>query len=243
MTTEHAGYSTAVEPYFSCSSSVVYLGDCREILPSLTTRVQAVITDPPFFMPAVHYQARTHWQRTWSDTSILSTFWGSMLDLLLPVTLRSGHVLVFCNADSYPVFYPEMYRRFDHLACLIWDKKNLGLGRVWRHRHEMIIASRWQTSKFSETGGSRSDILECKAVHASRREHPVEKPIELLSQLIEPTTHIGDTVLDPFSGGGSTALAAVALGRRAIAIEKEERYAEIIAKRLSSFEQRVSGST
>ena len=63
------------------------------------------------------------------------------------------------------------------------------------------------------------------------RVHPNEKPVSLMRYLL--TKHDGEIILDPFMGSGTTLRAAKDLGRRAIGIEIEERYAEIAAKRLA----------
>jgi site-specific DNA-methyltransferase (adenine-specific) len=219
-------------PYYADDLVTLYHGDCREILPMLS-RVDAVVTDPPFFMPAAHFQSRVKWQRSWGDVSILGTFWSATLDLLLPRLKETGHLVTFCNGDSYPVFYPEMYRRFDVLKCLVWDKGHVGLGRVWRHQHELAIAARWAES-FVDIGGKlRSDVIKAKATPSADRDHPVEKPPALLREIIEPITPRGGVVLDPFMGGGTTLLAARDLGRLAVGIETEERYCELAAKRFA----------
>ena len=219
-----------MKPYYDDGHGIViYHGDCRELE---LRGVDAVVTDPPFFMPADHFQSRVKWQRSWGDVSVLGTFWRATLDVLVPTLKGTGHLVTFCNGDSYPVFYPEMYRRFDVMKCLVWDKGHVGLGRIWRHQHELAIAARWRES-FVDIGGKLwTDVISVKATSSCDREHPVEKPERLLAQIIQPITPLGGLVLDPFMGGGSTIVAAKALGRRAVGIEIEERYCEIAAKRL-----------
>lgn len=63
--------------------------------------------------------------------------------------------------------------------------------------------------------------------------HPTEKPIEFVRNIIEISTNEGDVVLDPFAGSGTTGVACKQLGRKYILIEKEEKYVEIIKSRLA----------
>lgn len=223
---------TLPKPYYQDERATIYCGDCREILPELG-KVDAVITDPPFFMPATHYQSRVDWQRSWSDTSVLGAFWSQIVDLCVSRLKRSGHMLTFCNADSFAVFYPEMYRRFDYLKSLVWDKGHVGLGRVWRNQHELVIAARWKEAEFVEDGKLRADVMQFKATPSADRSHPVEKPVEMLAWLIEPVVPVGGVVCDPFMGSGTTIDAARRNGRNAVGIEGEERYCELAANRLS----------
>lgn len=64
--------------------------------------------------------------------------------------------------------------------------------------------------------------------------HPTTKPLKLLSWLITLGTREGDVVLDPFVGSGTTCIAAKALGREYIGIEREEDYVEIVRKRVAA---------
>lgn len=221
-----------MKPYYQDALVTIYHGDCREVLSAIVPEsIDLVLTDPPFFMPATHYQSRVEWQRSWSDTTVLAAFWRAVVDGVVPLLRPTGHMLTFCNGDSYPVFYPEMYRRFDYLKSLVWDKGHVGLGRVWRNQHELIIAARWNASVFNEDGKLRADVIRCNATPSSDRAHPVEKPVALLGALIVPTTKPGDAVLDPFCGSGTTLDAAKRHNRKAIGIEGEERYCEIAAER------------
>jgi len=65
--------------------------------------------------------------------------------------------------------------------------------------------------------------------------HPTVKPMKLMSYLITLGSREGDVILDPFSGSGTTACAAIQLNRKFIAIEKEEEYIEIIKARIEYF--------
>jgi site-specific DNA-methyltransferase (adenine-specific) len=221
-----------VKPYYEQDGITIYHGDCREVM-GLLTGIDVVLTDPPFFMPATHYQSRANWRRTWGDTSILAIFWDVVTDGMLSALKRTGHLLTFCNHESYPVFYPILYGKLDYLKSLVWDKGHVGLGRVWRNQHELIIAARWSTSTFNEDGKLRADVLSFSATPSQHRDHPVQKPLALLTELAAVTAPDGGTILDPFMGSGSTLLAAQKLNLQAIGIEIEERYCEIAAQRLS----------
>lgn len=68
---------------------------------------------------------------------------------------------------------------------------------------------------------------------SARGEHPAIMPLELAARAIRLSTWPGETVFDPFSGTGTTLLAARQLGRRAVGIEVSERYCELAARRLA----------
>lgn len=63
-------------------------------------------------------------------------------------------------------------------------------------------------------------------------EHPTQKPEKLLAKIILASTNKGDLILDPFAGSGTTAVVAKKLGRRFVAIEADENYCLLAAKRL-----------
>lgn len=68
------------------------------------------------------------------------------------------------------------------------------------------------------------------------RFHPTQKPVELIKRLIIASSNEGDTVLDPFSGSGSTQLAAIQLKRNYIAIELDEKYYNVGLERIKDYE-------
>ena len=88
-----------------------------------------------------------------------------------------------------------------------------------------------------------TDIWTFPSVRPYKGKHPAEKPIALLEHAIEATTFPGDIVLDCFAGSGSTALAALRTGRRAIAIELAPEWVDYAALRLELSPLRVLTSS
>jgi len=69
---------------------------------------------------------------------------------------------------------------------------------------------------------------------ASTRDHPAPYPLEIAHRLISMFSFVGDTVLDPFAGTGTTAVAAAAIGRNSISVDVQDSYVLMAAKRLAS---------
>lgn len=116
---------------------------------------------------------------------------------------------------------------------LIWDTKGaLGMGAMdlpWKPAHQEVYVI---GSGFS--GKRTTDVLTYAPVQSmsrNGREHPHQKPISLMRDLIAKCPD--GTIAAPFAGSGSTLVAAKLLGRKSIGVELEERYCEIIAKRCS----------
>jgi len=73
--------------------------------------------------------------------------------------------------------------------------------------------------------------------------HPTEKPLEIMKRLVEMLTPEGGTVLDPFCGSGTTAIACKELNRNYICIEKEKEYFDIACKRVNQPRETVENDT
>ncbi len=68
---------------------------------------------------------------------------------------------------------------------------------------------------------------------AQNEGHPTSKPLPMVADWVRLFTNPGDLILDPFAGSGTTLRAAKDEGRRAIGVELDERYCEVVARRLS----------
>ncbi len=218
-----------IKPYYQDEAVTLYHGDCREILPQLTTPVDLVLTDPPFYLPAHIGTSRKVWPRSLSEVAIMEGYFRDAFGQFLGKLSLTGAAYIFCDSTSYAVFLSLLYPAFDRTQCIVWNKGKGGLGNGWRHSHELIIHGAFVGTEYEE--GFRCDVIECAPVHSDTRKHQSEKPVSLMQQLM--IAHPSDLVLDPFAGSGTTLRAAKDLGRKAIGVEIEEKYCEIAAKRMS----------
>lgn len=235
-------YDLNVESYIEIGMdlNMVYLGDCHDLMKKIkSSSIDTIVTDPPFFIPAEHYQSRKDWGgKRYSDCSILRIFWDNILEEICRILKPTGHLFVFCNCESYPVFYIPTYDRFHKVKSLVWDKTRVGLGHIFRHQHELIIWARYLDSVFIDDHKLRADVIKIPATLSQDRDHPVEKPEKLLIELIEPTTPIHGIVCDPFAGSGTTLSAAKRVNRNFIGFELDPDWHKVAEKRISaSYEQ------
>lgn len=102
---------------------------------------------------------------------------------------------------------------------------------------EMEAASFIRTDEYS----SLFSTIWSDVPGASLKEHPAPYPLEIATRLIKMFSFVGDTVLDPFGGTGTTALAALQLGRSSVTYEVEEKYLPLIMRRLGA-RKRLDGN-
>ena len=214
------------------SDVTLHLGDCLDVMRSMPDGcVDAVVTDPPYFLPARHYSTRKEFPRSLCDLSILEHFFRDVFAEIARITKPTGVWYVFCDGQSYPVFFALAYRHARRSVPLVWDKQVAINGYSWRHQHELILFSEMENAPAVPTGDG--DILTCRAVPVDDRDHPAQKPIDLLSRLIRKSTQPQSVILDPFAGSCSTGVACIREGRSFIGIEREPAYHAIAEARIA----------
>jgi len=210
----------------------VYNMDCMDGFDRLEDdSIDLIVIDPPYFLPANHYNTRKKYRRNLADLGILEHFFRDVFKEIGRVLKPTGRIYVFCDGQSYPIFFYHLYPFCKSVRPLIWDKKTSINGYSWRHQHEIIIFAEMPETKPVPTGDG--DILRYPAVKASLRKHQAEKPVELLMRLIKKSSQEKDIVLDCFGGGGSTGIACKNTNRNYILFEKSKEYCDIAIKRLS----------
>ena len=210
----------------------VHCADCLEFMRDMPDNcVDLVLTDPPYFLPAQSYvgaRGKGYPKRTLADTSPLKAYFHLICGELDRITKPDGTWYLFCDGQSYPIFYEAMFPHCKHVRPLIWDKMVSYNGYTWRHGHELIAWGERAETKRVPTGDS--DILRCRGVKQKDRLHPAEKPVELHQKLIRK--HEPGIVLDSFAGSGSVQGACVREARHFVGIEISPEYCDIAEKRI-----------
>jgi DNA modification methylase len=189
-------------PYYEHGGITIYHGDCREILPSLPV-CDLLLTDPPYGIGiAANPVRQAHERSDWDNATPDRATLGLCLSMAQHQIVWGGNYFGLPASQCF----------------LVWDK-----GQPQDFSLAMCEQA-WTNLKMPAK-------LYRKSVLSYKKQHPTEKPVELLKWCIErvPTAR---TVIDPFAGSGSTGEAAKMTGRSAVLIEREERYCEIAAKRL-----------
>lgn len=224
-------------PYYERDGVILHLGDCRDVLPGLEREsVDLLLTDPPYGVGWQSNSRGTKFAKIEGDDGSLD-----VAAALVPAGLalrRNRHGYVF---GAFELQHP-LYAK----ATLTWDKELLGAGDVtstWAPSSEPIMwvfraADRAAANVKGGTVPARlrqGSVLRYRRPNAKQvSRHPTEKPVPLLRRLVESSSFPGEVVLDPFAGVGSTLVAAVAEGRRAVGVELDEGYAEIAASRIDA---------
>lgn len=200
--------------------------------------VDTVVTDPPYFLPARHYATRKKFPRSLADLSMLEHFYRDWFVETSRVLKPSGCWYVFCDGQSYPAFFAVAYPHAKRAVPLVWDKQVSINGYSWRPSHELILYVERDETPLVPTGDG--DILRGRSVKIDDRDHPAEKPVEILRRLIEKSTPIGGLVLDTFAGSGATGRAALECGRSALLVERDAAYyAASVAALRADFGERI----
>jgi len=205
-------------------------GDCLDLLDDLEDNsVDILYTDPPY-IPPQHSSTLTKYKKSLSEMGILENFYKRFIEKVDRVLKDDGIIIIYCNCDSYPMFYIHLYPYVKKMRCFIWDKISCSLGYTFRHQHEMIICGERMNMKCIKCG--TGDIFKYKVVKAKEKDHPAEKPIDIHKHILQNIIGENRVVLDPFMGTGSIGMACKELDCDYIGIELEPEYFKIAENKL-----------
>lgn len=197
--------------------ATLYLGDCRDILPTLP-KVDAVITDPPYGIGEAAGKnasrgrlavAKDYGNDTWDNSPVDA-------DLLNAVV----------SHGKYAVVFGGNYYAMPATSCwLVWDKENgdsdfADCELAWTNLPKAVRRIRYMWNGMLRANGEQ------------RGDHPTQKPIGVMKWAISHAG--GKTILDPFMGSGTTGVAAMEMGLQFLGIEREPKYFEAACRRIEN---------
>lgn len=238
----------------------LYLGDCREILPTIGM-VDMIFTDPPYGHNNNNNDLIHHWEAALglapddgSDRSsrpiandgpketaaLIEWFFSEIPKHLWP----GSCCCCCCGGGPDPQFARwslEIDKHLDFKQMIVWDKGPMGMGWHYRRSYETVLvaqkpgaACRWFDESSAIENIIRPGYLGIRKILPQKTDHPTPKPPELARHFVRLHTQIGQTVLDPFMGAGSTGVAAVEEGRKFIGVEVDPQWFDLSCKRISA---------
>jgi site-specific DNA-methyltransferase (adenine-specific)/modification methylase len=184
-------------------NATLYLGDCAEILPTLG-KFDAVVTDPPYGIGISSNPVRQkHEKMDWDN----STPTENLINLVL-------------NSSTYAIIWGGNYFNLPpSQGFFIWNKlqpENFSLAMV-----EMAWTNIKTPAKMFK-----------QSVTNYAKEHPTQKPVNLMEWCISKLPKESNSIFDPFMGSGTTGIACMNMGKTFIGIEKEQKYFDIACQRI-----------
>ena len=237
-----------MKPYYEHKEILIYHGDCLEIMPEIES-ADLVLTDPPYGVT----------QNTWDDIETTRDAFRLLMPTKLVTTCQqpSSSILiieflryfkwadVWHKSQSTGFLNAKVMPLRQHEDILVFaDGRMTYNPQISKKDPANIRPTTNKTSLSSNYGKNRLDarrtinkdmqyprsIFYCE--NSQNGYHSNEKPEKLFRYLVLTYSNKYDNILDPFMGSGTTLVVARECGRKAIGIEKEEKYCEIAAHRL-----------
>jgi site-specific DNA-methyltransferase (adenine-specific) len=234
----------APEMVYESPLATVYHGRSEDLLPLLGTEtVDLIVTDPPYGVAWQSNRRAEKFDQLANDGASDRDTIARIMQECVRVVRQHRHLYVFGPTD--------VLEGLKVGACvpLVWDKGTLGSGDVtaaWGPSHEPITFTVSKHRHAGDTGKMtvparlrKGSVLSYTRPTGRNVRHPSEKPVPLMRELIESSSRQGETILDPFAGSGSTAVAAILTGRRIVTVESEEKYAAMTVERIKAAEALV----
>jgi len=209
-----------MKPYYEQSGVTIYHGDCRDVIEQWeglrTTTFDLLMTDPPYGISS--------WTATGGNSLTVSEAedvkkWDRRID---PETMKRVIALARYSVIWGGNYYTDILGTFR--TPLVWHKQQPD-GMHFAQAELAWTNFDYGSCRVFSFGIAQGDTK-------GKRQHPTQKPEEVMSWAIRQVRPLPERVLDPFMGSGTTLAAAKRLGIQAIGIELEEKYCDIAVKRL-----------
>jgi DNA modification methylase len=214
----------------------LYLGDCRDILPTLE-KATALVTDPPYRLTSggnTPGGMQGGWLSNYSNDGapvIVNCEWAEWLPVVFSALATDADAYIMANDKNlHPALNAIIGAGFSIHNVLVWDKRTATANRWYMKNAEFCVYAWKGRAKRINDAGSKQMV---SIPQVDESNHPTEKPVDLMRYYIGNSTRPGDLVLDPFKGSGTTGVAAVAIHRRFIGVELDLKHFDAARRRIA----------
>ncbi len=247
-------------PYYSQRGTTLFQGDSLELLEKFEDETfDMIFADPPYFLSNDGVTCKNgrmvsvnkgRWDRSQgvAENHEFNLQWLEQCQRLLKpngtIWVSGTHHVI------YSIGFAMQTLGYKVLNDIAWFKVNPPPNlscRYFTHGTETIIwAAKTSKSKHNfnyhamkeDNGGKQMknlwNIMSPRKAEKEFGKHPTQKPMKLLDRIVRASTDEGDLILDPFSGSGTTGVAAVATGRQYVGIEQNDEYLDLSIQRIEA---------
>ena len=227
------------------SGSVLFNADCMDIMPLIPDNsIDCFVSDVPYKLVqggvtgklsakitgvSLNFENKNtkNGNGNFNHNEIKFSEW---LPNIFRILKDKSHCYIMVNDRNLQELLNEATKsKFKLLNVLVWNKNNAMPNHWYMKNAEFIVMLRKGGAKYINNQGTKQII---QIDNVSNKQHPTEKPINLMKILIQNSTNENDVIIDAFMGTGATCLAAKELNRKFIGIEKDVKYYELAVARV-----------
>ena len=215
----------------------IYNEDCLEGMKGIADgSIDMIVADPPYTMTKRGKSCRPNWMPNNMGDNVFNgkipntKHW---MAECFRVLADSSHFYVFTNTNeitNYLVTANSVGFKLHNIISMI---KDTGMPNRWYYKQtELVLFFRKGKAKPINDYSSRDNIRVIMPKKSTGKLHITQKPLEFIEKLVTNSSLEHQTVLDPFMGSGTTAIACMNTGRNFIGFEMDKGYYDVACKRI-----------
>lgn len=216
---------------------ILYHGDCLNVIPKITQKINGIIADPPFCLN-FKYNSHDDSPEFYKKHGGYGKWLMSRLETAEALCTPGSPVFVWQGAPNFK-YFAEWFKR--DWRVFVAAKNFVQMRKItMQWSFDPILV--WWTPSENEVWSAKTNSRDFFMVNTAgtisnkenmEKEHPCPRQTNLVVHLVDQWCKPGSTIIDPFMGGGTTGVAAVIMGRGFIGIESDPQYFELAVRRIS----------